>query len=90
MAGRLKEGFPEEVALPGPSPKRVEMGMGEGRAIRSEGERLWGGVGGGREARGVPLSLESKAARGRSKHVMLHASRRVHVSMPHAAGCVFA
>lgn len=47
MAGRLKEGFPEEVALPGPSLKRVEMGMGEGRAIRSEGGTNGSGVGWG-------------------------------------------
>lgn len=97
VAGRLKEGFPEEVALLGPSPKRedlkrVEMGMGEGRAIQSEGSTNGSGVGveGGHEARGVLLSLESKAARGRGKHVMLHASCCIYVSVLHATGSMFA
>lgn len=71
--------------------ERVAMGMGEGRAIQSEGSTNGSGVGveGGHEARGVLLSLESKAARGRSKHVMLHACCCVHVSVLHATGSMF-
>lgn len=75
LAGRLKEGFLEEVALQAFAEEvgfePVEMGMGEGRAVQHEGGMGRSGVGveDGHEAFSVLLCLESKAAQGCRKHM---------------------